>query len=172
MPITRTPIIDDDGSGTTGTVIDAAWKTELYDQIDGIVTPITPTWQDVPFNAANFKSESGMVWTVGSGAVVRNRYARVGGILFWSFYISWFSGGNVLSGTPGGVLIMTLPAGLSGGSQVQIIAGTYGMAGVPAMAGLSAEAASGGIRITKPGGSNFALSDVPGMITTLIYEAY
>lgn len=34
MAITRTPIIDDDGSGTTGTVIDNAWKQELYNQID------------------------------------------------------------------------------------------------------------------------------------------
>jgi len=38
MPITRTPMIDDDGSGTTGTIINNAWKTELYDQIDaGVV---------------------------------------------------------------------------------------------------------------------------------------
>jgi len=36
MPITRTPIIDDDGTGTTGTVIDNAWKTEFYNQIDGV----------------------------------------------------------------------------------------------------------------------------------------
>lgn len=34
MPITRTPIVDDDGSGTTGTVLDNAWKQELYNQID------------------------------------------------------------------------------------------------------------------------------------------
>jgi hypothetical protein len=34
MAITRTPIIDDDGTGTTGTVIDNAWKTEFYNQID------------------------------------------------------------------------------------------------------------------------------------------
>lgn len=37
MPITRTPIIDDDGSGTTGTVIDNAWKQQFYDQIDALV---------------------------------------------------------------------------------------------------------------------------------------
>jgi hypothetical protein len=37
MPITRTPIIDDDGSGRTGTVLDNAWKQELYNQIDGYV---------------------------------------------------------------------------------------------------------------------------------------
>jgi hypothetical protein len=34
MAITRTAMIDDDGTGTTGTVINAAWKTELYGQID------------------------------------------------------------------------------------------------------------------------------------------
>ena len=34
MPITRTPIHDDDGSGTTGTILDNAWKQELYGQID------------------------------------------------------------------------------------------------------------------------------------------
>jgi hypothetical protein len=32
--IPRTPWIDDDGSGTTGTVLNNAIKTELYDQID------------------------------------------------------------------------------------------------------------------------------------------
>jgi hypothetical protein len=36
MPVTivRTDWIDDDGTGTTGTVINNAWKTELYNQID------------------------------------------------------------------------------------------------------------------------------------------
>jgi len=35
MAIVRTPIINDDGTCTTGTVWDNAWKTELYNQIDG-----------------------------------------------------------------------------------------------------------------------------------------
>jgi hypothetical protein len=34
MPITRTAMIDDDGSGTTGTILNNAWKQELYGQID------------------------------------------------------------------------------------------------------------------------------------------
>jgi len=38
--ITRTPWIDDDGSGTTGTVINNAVKTELYDQIDALAAKI------------------------------------------------------------------------------------------------------------------------------------
>src|SRR5215831_19305253 len=32
--ITRTPMFDDDGSGEVGTVINNAWKQELYNQID------------------------------------------------------------------------------------------------------------------------------------------
>jgi hypothetical protein len=34
--ITRTPIIDDNGTLTTGTPIDNAFKQELYDQIDAL----------------------------------------------------------------------------------------------------------------------------------------
>jgi hypothetical protein len=42
MPITRTAMIDDDGSGTTGTILNNSWKQELYGQIDTalISTPI------------------------------------------------------------------------------------------------------------------------------------
>lgn len=43
MPITRTVMIDDDGSGTTGTIFNNAWKQELYDQIDGIA-PTRLAW--------------------------------------------------------------------------------------------------------------------------------
>jgi hypothetical protein len=41
MPITRTAMIDDDGSGTTGTILNNAWKQELYNQVDAFV-PISP----------------------------------------------------------------------------------------------------------------------------------
>jgi hypothetical protein len=39
MPITRTPMVDDNGSGTTGTILNNAWKQELYDQIDAFSSP-------------------------------------------------------------------------------------------------------------------------------------
>jgi hypothetical protein len=35
--ITRTPIVDDDGTGTTGTILNNGWKQELYGQIDAVV---------------------------------------------------------------------------------------------------------------------------------------
>jgi hypothetical protein len=60
MPITRTNWIDDDGSGTTGTVINNAEKTTLYNQIDAFVGAV---WVNIPFNAANYTANSGP-WTV------------------------------------------------------------------------------------------------------------
>jgi len=49
MAITRTPLIDDDGSGTTGTILNNAWQTGLYNAIDaalGLPARIgyTPVW--------------------------------------------------------------------------------------------------------------------------------
>jgi hypothetical protein len=46
MAITRTPWIDDDGTGTTGTVINNAEKQLLYDQIDAALAgymPVNPS---------------------------------------------------------------------------------------------------------------------------------
>ncbi len=40
--ITRTAGTDDDGSGTTGTVVNAAWKAEIYDQIDADIATFAP----------------------------------------------------------------------------------------------------------------------------------
>jgi hypothetical protein len=37
-PITRTPIVNDDGSLTVGTVFENGWKTELYNQIDAAIS--------------------------------------------------------------------------------------------------------------------------------------
>jgi hypothetical protein len=74
MPITRTPIIDDDGTGTTGTVIDNAWKTELYNQIDGIAGG---DWIDIPYAAGNYTASTG-AWTVPAGTQLTLMYALAG----------------------------------------------------------------------------------------------
>jgi hypothetical protein len=42
MPITRTPIVDDSGTGMDGTVLNNAWKTELYNQIDNMANTTPP----------------------------------------------------------------------------------------------------------------------------------
>jgi len=96
MPITRTPIIDDDGTGTTGTVIDNAWKTELYNQIDGL-----GTWIDVPFNLANFWSD------MTAGMVLCNRYMIIGKTMWWTVQVANATVPNPL--TP--YLPFTIPGG-------------------------------------------------------------
>jgi hypothetical protein len=137
MAIPRTPIIDDDGTGTTGTVIDNAWKTELYDQID---TVSGGTWQTVPFNAGNYAAAPAMIWTVTAGNQVTNRYTRLGKTLHWLVGIT----GSTLSGTATGRIAISLPVtgpaiastmlggtgfGLIGGAwqpiMIQLTAGTF-----------------------------------------------
>jgi len=174
MPINRAPfnaLVDDSGNGTSGSIWNkAAIQNVLLDPIDAI-----PTFQNVPFSAGNFGAASPMVWTVGAGALIDNRYAVIGkSVLIWSFYISWFSGSNVLSGSPTAQLFMTIPGGKAGASTT-ILALDYcaGIVGVNQMAGLQVSPSGGGyITISKANGSNYALSDIPGMVTTLIFEVF
>lgn len=43
VTITRTTDVDDSGTGTDGTIHNAAWKTEVYDQIDTALASVLPT---------------------------------------------------------------------------------------------------------------------------------
>jgi hypothetical protein len=64
MPITRTPIYDDSGLGKDGTVIDNAWKQELYNQIDALAGGLAPVVG--PFTPTD-ASGAGLVFTAASG---------------------------------------------------------------------------------------------------------
>jgi hypothetical protein len=65
MPITRTPMVEDDGSGTTGTIINNPWKQEFYGQIDaltaGMVAPVYSTAPCVDVSGAGL-TLSGSGW--------------------------------------------------------------------------------------------------------------
>lgn len=50
--ITRTSMTDDDGTGTTGTIINNAWKTQLYDQIDSVLNGVTKDNADETISGA------------------------------------------------------------------------------------------------------------------------
>jgi len=168
MPITRTPWIDDDGTGTTGTIINNAEKQALYNQIDGA---ITQPWIDVPFAAANFSALAPMTWTVTAAGVATNRYTLTGRVLVWHFFVSWYTGGNVLGGTPSNTLYMTLPAGLvTAPAQFLAVDYTAGIAGVSAVAGLYATTDGGRLAVSKASSAAFALSDVPGLVMTVVLE--
>ena len=113
MAITRTAMVDDDGSGTTGTVINNAWKQELYDQIDGLVVPIG-TWINTPFSAADYSASGAMTWTVEAGDVIFDTYCLIGKSMFWSFDLN----ATAIGGTAGTQLRKKLPAGLVPASNV------------------------------------------------------
>ena len=78
MAITRTAIIDDDGSGTTGTVIDNAWKQEFYNQIDALAAG---PWTNIPFDATNYTA-SGSTWTVSAANQDTLTWCQVGNVVF------------------------------------------------------------------------------------------
>jgi hypothetical protein len=71
-------MVDDDGSGTTGTVLNNAWKQQLYDQIDAALPPATviPPWNTVPWDAVNFWASSG-IWTVESADQINISYMMI-----------------------------------------------------------------------------------------------
>jgi hypothetical protein len=90
MGITRTTMIDDDGSGTTGTILNNAWKQELYGQIDA--APLTTTYGTFVnigsvagvnhnFNPAN--SADKIVWyvTAAAGAEITGVLAAPAGTM-------------------------------------------------------------------------------------------
>lgn len=94
MPITRTPMIDDDGSGQTGTVVNNTWKSELYDQIDGAIGP-APAWQPIPFNAGHYSTPTaGATWVV---TAANYSYIAIGKLVTVSLLIN---GTSAATGAP------------------------------------------------------------------------
>ena len=92
MPITRTPMVDDDGSGTTGTVLNNAWKQEFYNQIDTLVG----IWTPIPFNAANYTAAPAGTWVLQASDQTTLQYIRIG--QFVTIAISIAS--STITGTP------------------------------------------------------------------------
>lgn len=73
MAITRTPIVNDDGTLTTGTVLNTAWKDELYDQIDAAIGAAVPS---TPISVAN--GGTGATTLTAKGVVFGNGTSAVG----------------------------------------------------------------------------------------------
>jgi len=98
MPITRTIMIDDDGTGTTGTVLNNAWLQTIYGQIDTLVGPWTP----IPFVPGNFTSDGSGAWTVTS--VTTLKYAKIGNVV----HVALVTTNASIAGNPA-TLSITLP---------------------------------------------------------------
>ena len=97
MAITRTAMTDDDGSGTTGTILNNAWKQELYNQIDAM--PITGTWTPIDTSGA------GLTLSVTSA-----RYWRYDKLVVVSLHIAYPATANTNPAFIGGLPVGNGPA--------------------------------------------------------------
>jgi hypothetical protein len=102
MPITRTPWTDDDGTGTTGTIVNNAEKTLLYNQIDTFVDPIYAAWTPYTPTWAN---TSGAV-AIGNGTLA-GRYILIGKTVH--FVLTMTCGSTTAYGPAGGIFAWGLP---------------------------------------------------------------
>ena len=99
-------VTDDDGSGTTGTILDQAFFNSVRDYIGA-------AWTSVAHNAGNFTVPSG-TWTVASGDQTRYAYLNIGKTLFVQFGITQGS----VTGTPA-YLEIAIPGGFTSASSEQ-----------------------------------------------------
>lgn len=110
MAITRTNIVDDDGSGTTGTVIDNAWKQQFYNQIDAVAVPVYGSWTPTDVSGAGLALTINsaryawldkwvMIWAhITYPATANGAFAAIGSFPFTS--ANFFQGFNQTYGPP------------------------------------------------------------------------
>lgn len=120
MAITRTAMVDDDGSGTTGTIINNAWKQEFYNQIDALAGA---PWIDIPYSAGMFTAMAG-TWTVSAGNLATFKYLVVGKLACFALAVSGSSNSAATAR-----LRVTLPAGVPLPVNFLTAAITYSHAG-------------------------------------------
>lgn len=102
--ITRTNDTDDDGSGTTGTIRDAAWKDELYDQIDAVL-PTSGTWT---VTISGEGGSSGQAYTTQTATWVRSDKG---------VHVRFIVVLSTLGTITGNVIISGLPVAVAAGSS-------------------------------------------------------
>ena len=120
MPITRTAMVDDDGSGTSGTILNNAWKQEFYNQIDGYAGG---AWANVPHTAGNFAVGQGTgTWTVSAANQKTYCFAIFNtATVFVAFQIE----ASVIAGGSPIALVITLPGAIAPPSRAIIVPFAY-----------------------------------------------
>lgn len=83
-------ITDDDGTGTTGTILDDS----LFDSIRDYVGA---AWASVAFNAGNYTADASMTFTVASGDVTTHAYVETGKTMTVALVIATATVGGVVS---------------------------------------------------------------------------
>ena len=103
-------VTDDDGTGTTGTILNASLFTDVKNYINAGMTAVT-------YAGGNFTASSGS-WTVDAGDQTTFAYAEIGKIMIVTFDIQTSS----VSATPGNLAI-AIPNGRTAARAMS--AGTF-----------------------------------------------
>lgn len=106
-----TPLVDDSGAGTDGSIVNKALLTAIADAIDAL--PLGGAWNSVTFATGNFTGSGSMTWTVASGDQVAFRYIVVGKLMTVFFDIRT----TTVGGTPNTALQIAIPGGYAAGND-------------------------------------------------------
>ena len=170
VTITRTAWTDDDGSGTTGTVINNAAKTSLYDQIDtalALLLPLAGGTVSGPIVVSDTtdasSSTTGSVKTAGGLGVAKNLFVGTGlnlNSLTASVAVFTDASKNLVSNaiTGTGNVVMSASPTLTGtiAGAAMTLSSTLGVSGVlSALATTDASSSSTGALVVS-GGVGFA----------------
>lgn len=101
-------IIDDDGTNTTGTIVNNAgvW-TPIKTYIDGQSAGLVIT---TPFVASDYYGSGSMTWTVSAGNVTSNWAQIVNNLMTWNVALQ----GTATTGTAANTLNIKIPGGRTG----------------------------------------------------------
>lgn len=165
--ITRATWTDDDGSGTTGTILNnARLQGDVYDKVDGLFSaaaglktagPLVERnravavgdWIPIAYNAGNFTAAP-MTWTVEAADQSTLQYCRIGSIYILQFSLS----STTLSGTVGANLMIQLPftPTVAGGAPCRLT-----LAGVQVLGWALTLAGDSKLYVQKFDASNYAI---------------
>jgi hypothetical protein len=109
------------------------------------------SWQDVPFNAANFIPSAG-TWTVSASNVTTNRYTLIGKTMIWTLRVQ----GSVTGGALNQYMHVVLPGGVTAPAFSGLTKATEMYDGSVASTRIYPFAGTGNlVTIEKEGGSPF-----------------
>lgn len=129
-------VTDDDGTGTTGTIIDLALFNSVRDYIGA-------AWTAVTYAAGNHTGSGTLTWTVASGDQVVYAYIVIGKTLTLSWHITT----STVAGT-GTELRLAVPVGFTYSRSIRTV-GYYSDNGTEGVGLVSYVAADAYVRIYK-----------------------
>lgn len=157
VTIVRDADTDDDGSGTTGTIHNNAWKTAFYNRIDTALAALVTAsggdaWITPAFAAGDYTANGALVWTLQSGDVITFAYQINGKTMTVAFVLDT----TTLSGTTDFKVFIKIPAAKTAAKKM-IAPIWLNTTGTPESGYVQADAAGTNLTLFRTAQGNFTL---------------